>query len=176
MSNISTCSYLAVSSLAYARFRLDLHTFDQSLGPKNICVFVIIIYEYVYYNIQTVYSLIESRSTMYFNHKSTCGVILQLTRQVDNRFVDGRPLCRQGSVVVTFQATIDLGTSAPTAAQLAATDALVVGVLAIVQSTGLAGNTVSSSNFYVVANFSATSTSTATTSTSSMEFLKTRLI
>lgn len=74
-------------------------------------------------------------------------------------------LCRQGSVVVTFQATINLGASAPTAAQQAATDALVAGVLSGVQSAGLAGYSVSATSYTVVANLTATTTNTTTSKT-----------
>lgn len=74
-------------------------------------------------------------------------------------------LCRQGSVVVTFQATLNLGASSPTAAQQAATDALVAGVLSGVQSAGLAGYNVSATNYSVVANFSSTTTNTSSSST-----------
>ena len=66
--------------------------------------------------------------------------------------------------MAAFQAAINLGASAPTAAQQAATDALVAGVLVGVQSSGLAGYNVSAVNYTVVANFSTTTiTATATT-------------
>ena len=63
--------------------------------------------------------------------------------------------------MATFQVTINLGASVPTSAQQTATDSLVSGVLAGVQSNGLAGYIVIAVNYSVVANFSTTTTSSS---------------
>ena len=64
--------------------------------------------------------------------------------------------------MVSFQTVINLGASAPTAAQQVATDALVAGVLVGVQSSGLAGYNVSATNYTVVANNLTTTTDSST--------------
>ena len=80
-------------------------------------------------------------------------------------------LRRPGSVVATFQATINLGANVPTSAQQTATDSLVSGVLAGVQSNGLAGYIVIAVNYSVVANFSTATTATSFSSTTTVLYI-----